>query len=307
MARVLLTGCDGFAGHYVAEALCRAGHDVVGLSRGRGGKSRNPWLSALYHLDLSDHAAVMDAVGQVRPERAVHLAAISFVAHEDVAEIYRNNLVATRHLLAALSALDRFAGPALIVSSGNIYGADAEGQLAEDAPALPANDYGVSKLACEHLARIYRETVPSVILRPFNYTGVGQSTQFVIPKIVEHARLGIPEIALGNTRIYRDFSDVRYFAEACLRLLDCPTAIGQTVNICSGQAHSLGDVIAMVEDISGHRLRITSQPALVRSNEVTRLWGDPTRLLSLIGPIECPPLSETLRWMLADPGSLAQP
>jgi len=301
MAKVLLTGCDGFAGHYVAAALGQAGHQVVGLTRGNAPKSSNRWLSERHHADLTDLSATTHAIARIQPERVVHLAAISFVGHDDAAEMYKNNVVGTRNLLTALAALDSFPGPALIVSSGNIYGADAQGQLSEDAPALPANDYGVSKLACEHLARIYRHAVPSVVLRPFNYTGVGQSTQFVIPKIVEHARLRAPEIALGNTDVYRDFTDVRYFAEACQRLLDCPSAIGQTVNICSGRAYSIGDVIDMVSEISGHRLRVTTQPDLVRANEVTQLWGDPARLIGLVGPIESPSLRETLRWMLTAP------
>ncbi len=304
MAKVLVTGCDGFAGHYVAAALGQAGHRVVGLTRGNARHSSNSWLSERHHVDLTDMSATASVIARIRPEQVIHLAAISFVGHNDVDEIYRNNVVGTRNLLNALAALDSFPGPALIVSSGNIYGADAEGQISEDAPALPANDYGVSKLACEHLARIYRPVVPSVVLRPFNYTGVGQSTQFVVPKIVEHARNSAPVIALGNTDVFRDFTDVRYFAEACRRLLDCPSAIGQTVNVCSGRAHSIGEVIDMVTEISGHRLRITTQPDLVRSNEVIQLRGDPARLLGLVGPIKCPPLRETLRWMLTAPATL---
>jgi len=303
MAKVLLTGCEGFAGHYVAAALVRAGHQVVGITRGSPRQSSNRWLSERHVVDLTDLSAATHVIAGIQPEQVVHLAAISFVAHNDVAEIYRNNVVGTRNLLTALAALDSFPGPALIVSSGNIYGADAEGQLSEDAPALPANDYGISKLACEHLARIYRHAVPSVVLRPFNYTGVGQSTQFVIPKIVEHARLHAPEIALGNTDVYRDFTDVRYFAEACRRLLCCPSAIGETVNICSGRAHSIGEVIDMVAELSGHRLRITTHSDLIRANEVTHLWGDPSRLLGLVGPIESPSLRETLSWMMTEPAT----
>lgn len=303
MAKVLLTGCEGFAAHYVAAALDQAGHQVVGLTRGAARQRSNRWLTERHHVDLTDLSAATHVIDRIQPDQVVHLAAISFVGHDDVAEIYRNNVVGTRNLLTALAALESFAGPALIVSSGNIYGADAEGQLSEDAPALPANDYGVSKLACEHLARIYRHLVPSVVLRPFNYTGVGQSTRFVIPKIVEHARLRAPEIALGNTDVYRDFSDVRYFAKACRQLLDCPSAIGQTVNICSGRAHSIGEVIDMVTEISGHRLHVTAKSDLVRANEVTQLWGDPARLIGLVGPIECPSLRETLSWMLTAPAT----
>ena len=105
-------------------------------------------------------------------------------------------------------------------------------------------------------------------------------------------------LELGNLDVWRDFSDVRAVAQAYRRLLQHNTA-GHTVNICSGQTHSLREVLAMAEHLSGHRLQVQVNPAFVRANEVKNLSGNPARLRALIGPDwHSPPLQDTLRWML---------
>ena len=112
-----------------------------------------------------------------------------------------------------------------------------------------------------------------------------------------HFRNRAAAIQLGNLDVWRDFSDVRSVAQAYRRLLQvCPA--GATVNVCSGQTHSLREVLHMMERISGHTLDVQVNPAFVRANEVRSLSGNPDKLLSLIGDWQVPALEDTLRWML---------
>jgi len=187
----------------------------------------------------------------------------------------------------------------LLVSSANVYGNCAEDPISENALLNPANDYAVSKLAMEHMARLWSDRLPLFIVRPFNYTGVGQSEQFLLPKIIAHFRQRLPFIELGNLDIWRDFSDVRTVAKIYSRLLEIKP-VGQTINVCSGMVHSLREVIAMAEDITGHKIEVRVNPNLMRVNEVKRLRGDAARLNSLIADIKSPSLKDTLRWMLAE-------
>ncbi|MET0267233.1 MAG: GDP-mannose 4,6-dehydratase [Duganella sp.] len=290
--RALITGLSGFTGHYVAQELRAAGYQVAGTI--------TPGSSAgdeLYPVDLNDRAGLAAVVQQVQPDVVVHLAAIAFVGHGDVEQIYRVNVAGTRNLLEALAALPRKPSAVLLASSANIYGNTDVGVIGEDVPAAPANDYAVSKLAMEYMARLWQDKLPLIMVRPFNYTGVGQHENFLLPKIVAHFRRQASDIELGNLHVWRDFSDVRMVAQSYRRLLAAPGAAGQVFNICSGQAYSLGEVLDMMADIAGYRINVHVNPAFVRANEVVRLVGDNRRLASVAGLPDSVPLADTLRWM----------
>ena len=298
LTKVLITGATGFTGRYLAPKLAAAGYDVHGTAQ-RGDRAANvDGIATLHSVDMTDLKAVEQVVTDVSPAKVVHLAAIAFVGHSDIAEMYRTNILGTRNLLEALaSAADRPAA-VLIASSANIYGNSRSGKLDESVPPLPANDYAVTKVATENLVALYRDRLPLIVTRPFNYTGVGQSTDFVIPKIVDHARRRAETIELGNLDVERDFSDVRSIADIYRRLLECSAAIGGTFNICSGRHYSLAEVIALIEEISDHKMRIAVNPAFVRKNDVHTLYGDNARLSDTIGQLDMPPLRQTLQWML---------
>jgi nucleoside-diphosphate-sugar epimerase len=283
---MLVTGADGFTGRVLEPLLAARGWQVVGLRAPQG-------------PDLLDLPALRGFVREAQPQAVIHLAGISFVAHDDVKAIYDTNIVGTRNLLQALCDAGATAPRhVLLASSANIYGNSTHDPIAEDTPPQPANDYAVSKLAMEFAASLWRERLPITVVRPFNYTGRGQSVSFLVPKIVEAFRRHESTIELGNLDVERDFSDVRDVAEAYARLLDA--APGGVLNICSGRAVSLRDVLAMARELSGQQLDVRVNPAFVRANEVRRLRGDNARLLARLPGWQPRPLRETLAWMLAD-------
>ena len=139
-------------------------------------------VSHVHEADLADLSALERIVDDVRPDHVVHLAAVSFVAHSDVEQMYRTNIVGTRQLLEALTRSPVPPTSILVASSANVYGNAREGALDEGVPPTPANDYGVTKVAMEYVARIYRSRLPIIVARPFNYTGKGQSEDFSFPR-----------------------------------------------------------------------------------------------------------------------------
>ena len=288
--RALLTGRSGFTGHYVARELERAGYEVIGLSDHEG-EDRPDSL----RVNLLDRDALRHAVATVRPDVVLHLAAIAFVAHGDVDEMYRVNVVGTRNLLDVLAVNKHKPGLVVLASSANIYGNAEVNPIGEDTPAAPANDYAVSKLAMEYMARLWMDKLPIVITRPFNYTGVGQSEQFLIPKIVAHFRRGDRVIDLGNTQVVRDFGDVRDVARAYSAIVKV-APVGDVLNICSGVGHSLTDVLDMMADIAGYRIEVRMNPAFVRSNDVARLIGSHSALSVRMGWSPQCSLAQTLVW-----------
>ena len=288
--RALVTGHDGFTGRYVARELEAAGYRVIGLSHVAAAAADT------IVADLLDREALGAAISRTKPDVVVHLAAIAFVAHGDAEALYRVNVLGTRNLLEALAASGHVPRIVVLASSANIYGNAEVEPITEDTPPAPANDYAVSKLAMEYMSRLWMDRLPIVITRPFNYTGVGQAPQFLIPKLVAHFRRREPEIELGNIGVWRDFSDVRDVARAYAGLVAAAPA-GEVVNICSGRAHSLEEILEMMAGIAGYRIAVRVNPEFVRASEVVRLVGSNRKLQDVVGGARPTTLPETLRWM----------
>lgn len=291
--RALITGIKGFTGRYLAQELSRAGYQVFGTTHGKESQGHQ----GHYAVDLCDKQGLRAALEEIQPDIVAHLAAISSVVHGDVDEIYRVNVVGTRNLLESLAALAKKPRAVLVASSANIYGNSLAEVLAETEPAMPANDYAVSKLAMEHVARLWMDKLPIIVTRPFNYTGVGQTENFLLPKIINHYRRQASDIELGNLDVARDFSDVRNVAVAYARLLEKAPA-GETFNICSGTAYSLREVLQMASELAGYEIKVSVNPAFVRANDVHKLMGDGSRLQACIGELPSIALRDTLAWML---------
>jgi nucleoside-diphosphate-sugar epimerase len=289
--RVLITGSEGFTGRYLVKELETAGYDVIGL--GSHGSTAPGYIQA----DLTDAAALKTALAEAQPDVVVHLAALAFVGHGNPNGFYQVNLMGTRNLLEAVAASDKTPESVLLASSANVYGNQAGGVLNEQTPPAPANDYAVSKLAMEYMAKTWLPKLPITLVRPFNYTGVGQTENFLLPKIVSHFKRKASVIELGNLDVWRDFSDVRAVVQAYRKLIE-KRPIGETFNVASGKTHSLREVLALCTGLSGHELDVQVNPAFVRANEVKTLCGNATKLRECIGEWDTPELEDTLKWML---------
>lgn len=282
--KILLTGADGFTGRHFAQNAAKAGYRITRLT-----------------ADLTDRVAVQEQVRLAQPDAVVHLAAISFVGHADEAAFYAVNVIGSMNLLGAVAALPCSPSKVLLASSASIYGNCEASPIAEGQSPAPVNHYAASKLAMEHLACTWADRLPMVIARPFNYTGPGQSSQFLIPKLVDHFSRKMPRIELGNLHVEREFNDVSMVCEDYMSLL-AHGVPGQAYNICTGVTYTLQQVIDMLTQLTGHTLEVQVNPAYVRANEVHRLCGDPDKLQQLLmrqGVKRMKPaLAETLQMML---------
>ena len=290
--RVLVTGSEGFTGRYVCDEFARAGWEVWGA-----GLQPQPDRPHYLQIDLLKPETLTRIVDVAAPDVVVHLAASAFVAEDDVTTFYGINLLGTRHLLETLSHAHTPPTCTILASSANVYGNTTLEVLDEASATHPANDYAVSKLAMEYLAKTYMNKLGIVITRPFNYTGVGQEQRYLIPKIVAHFKARATHIELGNTDVARDFSDVRDVARF-YRLLAEASPCGETFNLCSGEATALDSCITMASEITGHEIEVRVNPDFVRENEIKTLRGSRTKLDAAIGRERRHGIRETLEWML---------
>lgn len=289
--RVLITGLQGFTGRYMAAELENCGYEVWGIG------AESPHEPRVLCADLTDPVSLSKAVMTIQPQYVIHLAGIAFVEHGLPNAFYNVNLIGTRNLITALEPFAQNLKCVLLASSANVYGNLQSGKLDESHATNPANDYAVSKLAMEYMAKLWLPKIPIVIARPFNYTGVGQSTNFLIPKIVSHFARKEQTIELGNMDVWREFNDVRDVVFAYRKLIEA-APIGQTINVCSGNLVSLRDVLELCETLTHSKIQAKVNPAFVRANEVLQLGGDPSLLKNLVPDWQPRSLSETLAWML---------
>ena len=281
--RVLVTGASGFTGRYVLPALKNAG-----------------FTPCVLHADLCDVDALKAEVISLKPEAVLHLAGLSYVGHGNPADFYHVNLIGTLQLLKAVEAAGSISGPVVLASSANIYGNSYQDEaVRESFLPHPLNDYAVSKYAMEEMAALWRERLPITIVRPFNYTGIGQSENFVVPKIVAAFRQRRPVIHLGNTDVSRDFSDVRDIARWYVEVLRKGIS-GAIINFCTGKTVSIIDIINYCAELCNHNIVIRNDNKMRRRNELINLCGSRLHLEQLLGDGATVRygLQDTLKWML---------
>jgi GDP-4-dehydro-6-deoxy-D-mannose reductase len=170
------------------------------------------------------------------------------------------------------------------------------------------NVYSETKAAADFLlGGMAGQGLRVVRLRPFNHTGPGQSTKFVVPALaLQIARVAAglqePVLNVGDIETWRDFSDVRDICAAyvaCIRLRH-QLAPGTVLNLASGTARRVGDVLADLAALAGVTVDIRVDPARVRRNEIPMACGDASLARNVLGWQPEIPWTQTLRDVLDD-------
>lgn len=270
--KILVTGSNGFTGKNFCNLVTQTKYDIIKLKS-----------------NITDYLSLKSEIYQIKPDYVLHLAAISNLVHEKVIDYYNINLLGTENLLKALIESGHQIKKIIIPSSASVYGNSNYHKIKEDSQLNPTNHYSISKLNIELLAKTYYSKLPIIITRPFNYTGLGQSPDFLVPKLINnavtHNTNGMVNIKLGNINVEREFNDVENVCKYYLLLMEYG-CIHETYNICSGLAYKLTDVINTIENLLNVKFNIMIDQKLVRTNEVIRLCGDPSKLNNLIGKNE---------------------
>lgn len=274
--RVLVTGSKGFVGQWLIRHLEANGDEAVGLDA---------------EVDITDPPAIAKAITGAAPEAICHLAAQASVgaSWSDQAATYTVNTVGAVNVLAAAVACD--ARPrVLLVSSSEVYGRIRPSDLPvrEQAPFAPVSPYAASKAAAE-LAGIQAwlgQGLEVVRARPFNHTGPGQRTDFVVPalamQVAEAVASGADALYTGNLEPKRDITDVRDVVRA-YRLLIERGEPGEAYNVCSGESVSIREVAERLLRIAGLDLPVVVDEDRVRPVEIPELRGDPSKLQAATG------------------------
>lgn len=291
----LVTGAAGFIGSHLVDALLASGHTVVGVDcftnyYDRGDKELN-LAPATGHADFrlveadlatDDLASLLQGVDVI-----YHLAGQPGVRGSwgGQFELYaRNNLLATQRLLEAAVTAGRI--PLVYASSSSAYGDLTTMPLREEMAPAPASPYGVTKLAAEHLCRLYSAVhgLPAISLRLFTVYGPRQRPDMAFQRFLTALRDGQEIAVYGDGAQTRDFTFVgdvvRAFRLAGARC-QAGQHSGQVFNIAGGARVALSGALALLPAITGRDLRMRALPA--QPGDVRDTWADTERAAAGLG------------------------
>jgi nucleoside-diphosphate-sugar epimerase len=299
----IVTGAAGFIGSHLVERLLSQGRAVIGVDSfddyyDRKAKERN-LASAVRHPNfrlIERDLLEFDPSSIWEPGcRVFHLAAQpgvrgSWGSHFE--RYVRNNVLATQQVLEAAVRVR----PARIVyaSSSSAYGEQPEGPMAETALPNPVSPYGVTKLAGEHLARLYAHAhgLSVVSLRFFTVYGPGQRPDMGFHRFIQSIRAGEPVTLYGDGRQIRDFTYVDDIVDGTM-LAGSAEGVSGTFNLGGGTPATLLEVFRILGQIAGHPVETQAAEAPLGDPRAT--WADARRARELLGFQPHVPLAEGLR------------
>jgi len=283
--RVLVTGATGFIGSHLAERLVAEGAKVtLAVEPGTNKANVASILDKVRvrEVDLREGQMVRQLVRGCRPSKIYHLAAVGVTEPGiDPLLAVQVNVMGTLNLLEALRETDCDC----FINTGTCYeyGYNTP-PMHEDQTVDPINTYAASKSAAWLFCNMYHRTrgYPVVTVRPFTVYGPRQSERALIPQTIISALRGEDFEMTGGEQT-RDFTCVDDVVEGYIRASLSEKAIGQTINLGTGEERPIKDVVSKVLELMGNPVKPLIGALPYRPREIWRLYSDSSKARELLG------------------------
>ncbi|HKP17021.1 MAG TPA: NAD-dependent epimerase/dehydratase family protein [Gaiellaceae bacterium] len=291
--KYVVTGAAGFIASHLAEALLAAGHEVRAIDCFTGYydpelKRENAAAFPVEPLDLSTDELDFrgaDGVFHLAGQPGVH-------SFGDVFPLYvRHNELASQRVFEAAAA----AGARVVFSSSSSVYGDAEAYpTPETAEPRPRSPYGITKLACEHLARAYGADfgLDCVVLRYFTVYGPRQRPDMFMARVVRALAEGGAFTLYGDGEQSRSFT---YVADVVRATVDSMARApsGAIYNVGGGEEATVAEAIHVLQRVADRTLDVTRAPRA--PGDVARTKADTSRIRADLGWEPAVPLEDGLR------------
>ena len=271
MKKVLIFGVSGFVGSYLSKEFIKHNYAVYGSDKVQGDMLSDDVKFCI--SDLMNAGEVEYLINEIEPDIIVNLAAISSVgASWNIPQTTMQiNVIGALNIMEAVKK-SSINSKILFVGSSEEY-VNSEFPINESCLLNASNPYGISKVAQEHFAKLYRERYGMKIyyVRPFNHTGVGQRDFFVLPsfckQIAEIDKSGKSgSVKVGNLNVKRDFSHVKDVVRA-YRLIVENDNCNTIYNVGSGNAYSLQEMLEYITTLSSQKIEIEVDASKFRPSD----------------------------------------
>ena len=279
--RYVVTGAAGFIGSHLLRALLELGHEATGWDAftdyyDPALKEENAAGLPVERVDLVDDGIDLDGVDGV-----FHLAGQPGVrSFGSVFPTYvRQNVLASQRLFEAAVA---GGARTVLASSSSIYGDAASFPTPEETTPRPLSPYGITKLACEHLAHAYGVEfgLDAVTLRYFTIYGPRQRPDMALARMVACVAEGRPFELFGDGSQSRSFTYVDDAVEATIAAMEGGSA-GRTYNVGGGEEVSVLQALEALAAVAGRRLEVVRSPR--REGDAARTAADTSRIAVDLG------------------------
>jgi len=274
--RILVTGGNGYLGRHLVERLKGEGADVFIMDK-FGDASAKKFI-----LDITNLEVVQDAITKIQPNIIFHLAASlnrerNFDRYANTKEV---NLTGTHNLLLALQHTDY--QNLIFTSTSEVYGKNVAPFVETQLPDA-ASPYSLTKVFAENIINTFSKTYGKkfTTLRLFNFFGRNMSPKFFIPQMINTLRKNEKfEMTEGEQK--RDFLYLDDVISALILAARQP-ATNDILNVCSGEAISLKELVLEIKKKLNSQSEIVFGALPYRENEVWNMVGDNTKIKEKLG------------------------
>ena len=272
--KILVTGSAGFIGSHLLTELHLQGHQVLGvdnfsdyysvdLKRFRLESIHHPHGLTTLDSDVANKGRFISILREFQPETVIHLAAQPGI-RLPIASFSRyshSNLMGFASVAESICELGipNF----LYASSSSVYGNEAKIPYSENETRLsPISYYGGTTLSNEILAKSLSKLESSRFrgLRFFTVYGPLGRPDMAMMRILNSAHGKSTFELYGDGQLKRDFTYIRDVIESIVLLMQqlttTPLGFNDVVNVGGGRPHSMNELISIIEDATGTKLRI---------------------------------------------------
>jgi len=284
--KILITGAGGFIASHLTRKLVNLGANVSIITK---------YKSIIDNVRINkiwDEVSVIEAdirnldslkqIKQLKPDIVYHFAAYNHVGNSfiHISECFDVNAKGTANIMEVCNDCSRF----IYISTSEVYGHQEKVPFKEDFNPMPISPYSITKYSGELYARMkyHQRKYPVVVLRPFNNFGPYQSEAAIIPEITINCLLG-REIKSTEGKQTREFNFVENMVDGFILAAKKDEAIGEIINLGSGQEISIKDLILKIHELTNSSSKLNIGSLKYRPTEIWRMFCDNTKAKKLLG------------------------